>query len=265
MYMLRGHALHDMWQKIMAECLGDDFIEPEKEVAVEIIGPEGEKISIPGHYDGKIKSIRAIYELKNCSEYSFKDVLKGPRIKDITQGNMYAHAEGYDFILLHYFNASSTESKRYLVPYNQQLAQETEQMFFNRVKNLRDKVIADRPYHDATAAPCRWCAFRDECYQGFQSEVKAYKVAETSEQALIGPVSDYLDMNERRLDLEKAAKKEKENIITLMSMKNTRELKVIDGEWAALCKLKTGKNNNLLLDIKELKNESNSSKKGSSG
>lgn len=177
--MMRGTWLHPMWQSIMKEIFGDDFVGCEEEIFWDI-EVEGQVHRIPGHPDGSFASMDCVYELKSVSRNTF-DLLQGqdhPLPSHIEQGNGYAHVLKRRAVLFHYYCPDNGESLYYEVPYNQELATRTEQKFRARIINQRLGVIQERPYVDQTEAPCFYCSWKTECYEGFVDEVKRMDRAE---------------------------------------------------------------------------------------
>ena len=247
----RGHALHTMWQGRMKAALGDDFTCIEEELIYELSVRDGDTVSIPGHIDGYIPSLDAIYECKSVSEYTYKLVEKidKPLPQNHEQGNFYAHSKGVSNILFHYYNASSGESLRFLVPYSKGLAERTTAKFLERVLNATEHKIADRPYNDATASPCWYCERKDQCYQGFKAEVAGMGTKKIDDKLFCHGLALCDSARTSRLECEKIEKKVKPQIADTMIGLGLNECVTPDFR----VKIKIGKNNNPGVEIKPVK------------
>lgn len=171
--MIRGTWLHPMWQSIMKGIFGDDFIGAEEEIHLEI-DVDGEVHRIPGHPDGVIVPLDAVYELKSVSRNTFDLIQRQdhPLPSHVEQGNAYAHVKRRSSILVHYYCPDNGESLYYQVPYSEDLAKITEEKFRGRIRNRQTMQITERPYHNPTAAPCFFCSWKNECYQGFADQIR---------------------------------------------------------------------------------------------
>lgn len=173
--MIRGTWLHPMWQSIMKGIFGSDFIDAEEEICLEVEAG-GEIHKIPGHPDGVIVPLDAVYELKSVSRNTFDLIQRQdhPLPSHVEQGNAYAHVKKRGFVLIHYYCPDNGESLYYQVPYSESLALSTIVKFRERIINRWLKRVSDRPYHNPTAAPCFFCSWREECYAGFREQVSGF-------------------------------------------------------------------------------------------
>lgn len=255
----RGHAMHAMWQEIMSEALGDDFCEQETELELELdLGQYGKK-KILGHYDGLIKSLDAIYELKNINFYSFESVIKdGAFAADIEQANAYANRRGVRQTLLHYFNVNDCTSLRILVPANKRLYTSTVEKFQLAAIAAIEERNLPRPYNDATASPCWFCHYKGECYKDFKGEVEDYDGVDLTrspgeELVLKQHIVRCNQFRELRLEHDKNEADEKENIAKIFHARKWAKVLIKEGDKYFETTLKVGSKNNNLVSIKEKK------------
>src|SRR5690606_33477427 len=91
MRMHAGTYLGHMWRDIMTGALGADFVGAEEELKV-TLEVDGETHVMPGHPDGEIISLDAIWELKSVSDSTYKMVEgQGHALpQHYLQGNGYA-------------------------------------------------------------------------------------------------------------------------------------------------------------------------------
>jgi hypothetical protein len=245
--MLRGNHLHNMWQEIMADAFDGDYVTPEKEVTIAL----DESITVPGHCDGYIKSLDAVYELKTVNPFTFKTIVNNdmPLRYNMEQANLYAWAYPAKHILFHYFDVAFCDSRFYLVPVSKHLLDLTVAKFKGRMANRVLGEMIDRPYHDPTGEPCSFCPWSDECYEGFAGQINAMSPAVLDVNAhadLYEHCVSSSEAREQRLEMDKIEKQSKKLISEYM----------LGGGWADAelgpfkIKVKLGKNNNPIVDVK---------------
>lgn len=248
MRMHTGTWLHKMWREIKVGAFGDDYVGSEEEISIEV---EGRKIY--GHPDGIFKSVRAVDEFKSCSDSTFHMVRTNgaPIPAHYEQGNTYCGALELDQVVFHYFNKDSGESLFLIAPFNRAVFDMTIEKFRQRIINNIRGTIAGRPYADPTATPCWFCRKKDECYEGFTSEVKAMaRVAfspdtETELYSLVSLVDEH---RQKRLDSEKIETENKSNVAKLLLSRGINACDI--GEFDVQIKL--GKNGNSLVNVKKV-------------
>lgn len=248
MRMMMGTCLHEMWQKILKDTLGDDYGFIEGEITVPIM----EGVSIEGHPDGVIKSLEAVYELKCVSNTSFISVAQGgePLASHYEQANFYAGALGLPNILFHYFNRDNGESVYLMTPFNSSQFEESQRKFLRRVENKSRGVIEPRPYNDPTGAPCFFCSRKDQCYEGWESEVESFTAIHVAPDSVEGEtIRGYSELKKVRLTAEKQEKELRKELGKVMTKLGAKRIDVDGQDIYATFKL--GKNNNPLVDVKE--------------
>lgn len=249
--LMHGTHIHKMWQELLAQALGDDFTDVEKEVFIEVDG-----MSIPGHPDGRIKSMNAVYELKTVSDNSFTKALEmgTPFPAHYEQDNMYAHAMGCSNIITHYYNKNTSENLFLLAPYSEEIAKLTMLKFKERKDNMRERKIADRPYHDPTSTPCTYCNHKAMCYQNFEAEVAGMGsqvlLPESNMEVYTAAQQAWL-MRAERLKAEKLEEFNKSKLGKFMLSTGFRSIKI----GAYVAEIKLGKNKNPLVSVRETKDE----------
>lgn len=248
MRMLMGTKLHEMWQEIMLEAFPLDFINPEKELMIEIGGQ-----TIKGHPDGEFDSLDAVYELKTVGMNTFTMIKNGdaPLPQHYEQANTYAGILGRGQILFHYFSKDSGESLFMFAPYSPELFDATKRKLHKRIANKALGLIDDRPHHDPTAAPCWYCPRKDECYLGYEKEVNSmdvgHRFSEEHDPDVFLLVKAIDKNRNTRLESDKAEKLFKSELTNhLMGMGISH---AFVGSYNVSIKL--GKNNNPLLTLKE--------------
>jgi len=253
MRMLSGTALHEMWQNILKETLGDDFGFIEGELIVNC-SDGTHQVDIPGHPDGIIKSMSALYELKTVGTNTFNSIAASdePLVSHYEQANFYASELGLPNVLNHYFNRDSCDSLFLLSSSSPQLFDKTKRKFLQRVKNQESGVLETRPYNDPTGSPCFFCSRKEECYEGWIEEVKGMGTMHISQESNEGRmVEDCLLARSVRLNADKTEKGLKESLAKFMIGANTKTMTVDETEAKVVLTL--GKNGNPLINIKEKK------------
>jgi hypothetical protein len=248
--MLIGHAVHDMWQEMVGEMYGDDFIGVEK--AIEIpFDVDGEEHYISGHPDGILKPYHSVYELKSCSDYTFQAIKRDDKPFDShrAQANLYAWALSLPMILFHYYNRNTGESLFFEVPTSAELAAESIEKFAQRVRNKKLGVIEERPYTDQSSTPCWYCERKTQCYEGFSDQVNSGVDLVTDDPEVLGWVESINQARSVRLNNESLEKDIKARLAKWMISGCIKTLRAGD----SIVNVTVGKNNNPLISIKENK------------
>lgn len=253
MRMHAGTYLGHMWRDIMTGALGADFVGAEEELTV-TLEVDGETHVMPGHPDGEIISLDAIWELKSVSDSTYKMVEgQGHALpQHYLQGNGYAYVKKRSNILFQYFNTDNKQSLFLMAPMVESLAESSFEMMRQRIRNKKAGVIADRPHTDPTKSPCWFCPRIEECYAGYASEVSAMTPAnlnEEQERELQAFTEAAWSARMTRLECEKHETKYKEAISKMLLKLGFNNAKV--GTFTVNVKL--GKNNNPLVEIKQAK------------
>lgn len=250
--MERGTYLHLMWGKLLSEALGDDFTE-EMEFSWDI----GDSQPMLGHPDGYIYSLKVVYELKTVSLHTFEMVKNqnAPLNSNYLQANLYANgaiAEGreVDGVIIHYFNVNSSESLYFYMGYDESIANETLDMFRQRVINKATGTIVDRPYTDPSSSPCWFCKMKDRCYEGWSEQVENMGAASFTQESapdLVAHVNDAINLRNVRLGSTKGEEVAKSSIASFLINRNLKAAKVDDKSIS----IKLGTKGNPLVTIKE--------------
>jgi hypothetical protein len=239
---------------------GDDFIE-EGHVSIEV----GDK-KMPGHYDGKISSLDCVLEVKTIGKFMFDKVKESgqPLVQHYEQANIYAHGTKARWILFMYYNRDNGDYTLMMLPYNKSLAKSTINKM-NYVFNTDTKwEKIERPYNNATNAPCYYCELKDKCYDGYSNEIADLEKPDLSCGGFIP--SEYMNVvglcisldhvNNERLDRERRVDDLKTKIVTELNRMNLKGLKLKDADGIDInLTMTVGKNNNPLISnkIKETK------------
>jgi hypothetical protein len=250
-----GDVFHTYWQDLLSRTFGDQFRAVEKELEVELLlAPGDDTLKVIGHCDGELLPYDALVEVKSVSDNTFIMVQNQgtPLASHYEQGNIYAHANGNKWILFIYQNRDTGEFYFILAPYNPELADQTMKKWAGVEMRARAGVMIDRPYHDASESPCWFCNWKDECYANFKNEVAAMAVIEVTDPALM-QAADLFKVHRRgRLNHTKLEELQKAEIARHMTQMKIKEAKV---PLVGTLTLKVCKNNNPLVDLKELKDD----------
>lgn len=249
MRMEKGQWLHDMWQKHLADMMGEDFCDAEKELTFSLNSGR----VITGHIDGYIKSLDALYELKTVADSTF--IMVNNQDKPIQshyeQASTYAAVYGAKNILFHYYNTNSGDSTFFLTPCSSDALGSAKDKFEAAEENEKSGVISIRPYSDPTESPCWYCSYKDECYKTWEGEVKSYGASKVLDKGFASSVSNCDSMRTIRLDADKSEKKLKKEISEFMVAMEIKDASV-EGYTV---NLKLGAKGNPLITIKEARKE----------
>lgn len=254
MRMMMGTYMHEMWQKIMVDMLGDDFIGVEEEMRIPF-EVQGEPHFIIGHPDGVIKSLDAVYELKTVGESTFKMIQSQDKPLDshYKQAQIYGYGVGTKNILFQYFNRNNGESLWFFMPTIPDVAEEIVGIFAERVMNNFAEKIAERPYHDPTGSPCWFCPKVTDCYKDFKQEVEgggSFTYAEDSDVGVAARTAN--ESRTTRLAADKSEKAAKKVLSDILIAHGVNMACVVSKPELNIT-VKVGKNNNPLIEVKESK------------
>ncbi len=243
--MGRGTYLHKMFLDIFTHTFGSDFVGAEEE-CIATIG----SVVLPGHPDGEFISLDAVYEFKTVSDSTFAMVTNQghPIPAHYEQANLYAHAKARSQILFHYFNVNDGESLFYLLAYNADQAVQTAKKFIDS-----DDPDLKRPYHDPTQSPCWFCDYKEECYEGFASQVAGGGRAEVTDVVPVVSARELAIANKTRLENEKLEKLYKKQLSDYLIPRSINEAKIIGLNTNYLVTVSLGANSNPLVKLKEIK------------
>lgn len=252
MRMETGTYIHDMMRDIVSRSLGEDFYDCERDIALTSRGG----IVIPGHPDGRVRSLKATVEFKSCSDSTFAMVSKQNRPLDqhIEQGNIYAFTLKDEWVLIVYYNKDSGLFREFMFETDPEMAERTIAKFDRVAERKKTGVLSPRTYTDMTEAPCFYCPFKEDCYADFRNQVASGNTAEGLEE-LSGILDQACLSREIRLMNEKQEDLIKKEVGKQLHSKgiNSALIKLKNGK--ARVNLTVGKNNNLLVAIKEIKDE----------
>lgn len=251
--MASGTALHTMLQDLIKGALGDAFTGMEEEV--ELCTRHG--FRLPGHPDGIIQFLeKLVLEIKTVSANSYEKIKNtGPFQQHKIQAGLYAEALEIDKVLILYYCKDNSEFLEFELEVDRLGVQNALDSIDERRSNYNIKRIADRPYIDKTASPCFYCDFKEECYKGFASEVKSLSEAELKDEKMWAECMNALKHRQTRLisaQLEDSLKERVGKEIYLNKMLNSATVSSEFENKKYLVKLKVGKNDNLLTEIKEV-------------
>lgn len=253
MRLLTGEPIHEFYRTMLRESFPDgDYCMSEEEVTLQLYSngvPLGKPIL--GHIDGYIASLKATVEIKSVGTHVYGMVVAEgrPLPTNLRQGNLYTGCvKGAEQTLFIYHCRDTGEYTMFLVPFMESLFQEVCDKFLAARIRQQQKMMIDRPYHDATLTPCWFCEWKDECYEGFAQEIKEFDET-VAEGTMLEDALRYIELREIRLGAEKNEGEMKQAMIASMSKQKISRLKT---SKAALI-LSAGKNNNSLLAIKEVK------------
>lgn len=243
--VLTGEPIHEYYRGVFARAFGDDYTNIEGELFLDI----GET-RILGHCDGFLKSQNCVVEIKTVGSFTYEKVRSAgePLPAHYAQANAYAAALGAGHILLLYHNRDSGEHLVYMVPYVAELWQSVVDKFTAALARKASGEIHPRPYSDASASPCAFCDYKSECYEGFGEEIAGLGEKEPSVETKLA-CEAYLREREARLTQERVEDKFKAAMVTAMLGDGLNVIRMP----TAIVSLTTGKNNNILVKIKETK------------
>ena len=253
MRLLIGEPIHDFWRKHLEQVFPDDFYYAEDELKL-TFEVDNETVTVTGHADGYIRSLNAVVEVKSVSEHTFQKIQgeQLPLPSHYEQANIYAETLSAGRILFIYHCRNSGAFEIIEAPHVHQLAQTTVAKWAAVYRNIRSGIISDRPYHDATIAPCSFCPFRDDCYRDFSGQVKGFERTATTDLEAVGMTGRYLHHREQRLFYEKLEKKVKDELASYMFKHQHQQMLINIGDKPfADITLTVGKNNNPLINIKD--------------
>lgn len=253
MRLLIGEPIHAFWREHLESVFPNDFYYAEDELKLSF-EVDGETITVTGHPDGYIRSLNALVEVKSVSEHTFQKIQTEqlPLSSHYEQANIYAEVLDARRILFIYHNRNSGAFEIIEAPHVHQLAQTTVAKWAQVHRNVRAGIVSDRPYHDATVAPCSFCHYRDDCYKDFSGQVKGFERNATTHLEAVGLTGRYMHHREQRLFYEKLEKRVKDELARYMFKHKQQQLLVNIGEKPfADITLTVGKNNNPLINIKD--------------
>lgn len=253
MRLLTGEPIHEFYRTMLREAFPDgDYCMSEEEVTLQLYHhgvPMGKPVL--GHIDGYIQSLRATVEIKSVGSHVYDMVASNgtPLPANLSQGNLYTGCvKGAEQTLFIYHCRDTGQYTMFLVPFMKSLFDEVCDKFLSARIRQQHKVLHDRPYQDATMAPCWFCDWKTECYEGFAQEIAGFSdeiaTGDNLEMAL-----RFIELREIRLGAEKNEAEMKKVVIKEMTDQKISNLKT---SKAALI-LSAGKNNNSLLSVKEVK------------
>jgi hypothetical protein len=250
--MMMGEPIHHMWRLILQAVYGEeDYSMVEAEVVV-VIDVDGEKIPVPGHLDGHIKSLNAVVEVKTVSDSTYAMVMRQgtPLAAHYEQGNIYATAVGADKILFLYINRDNGEYHIIFSPYSRELADVTVAKWVQHERNKRAGILADRPFNNPTEAPCWFCSWKDDCYKGFADQVNGGQKTVVEDEMAVQMVRTYDLTRKNRLISAKTEELVREQIAQEFIKRGIKEASV-PGIGTVIVKLL--KDNKPTIDLKENK------------
>lgn len=253
MRLLTGEPIHEFYRRVFTDAFGDNYKMVESEVAISI---EGETIT--GHCDGVLRTGEhlALVEIKTVGFTTYDMVVKNaaPLPQHLEQANMYACVIGATKVYVLYHNRNDGRYTVFSSDANLELFEATKEKFAGVIRRRGGEMIR-RPFNDATQAPCSYCEFRDDCYQGFKETVRAFD-RETFIDAQIEPniysaCDSILSNRTMRLDADKQEKAAKAELAAWMLKNDTKSVLTHRARYS----ISIGKNNNPLIEVEEVKNE----------
>lgn len=222
MRLLTGEPIHAFYRDTLTDAFPGDYCMAEAELKLDIgLGPE-----IVGHCDGFIRSIGAAVEIKTVGQSTYT-MVKGrgePLQSHREQANLYAGCiENCSQVLFIYHNRDSGEYLTYLVPFSPDLFMFNKTKFRLARERQAAKQMFPRPFNDPTESPCFFCAFKDDCYRGFDSQV-AGGDTRVADGVLKSLATSFLDSRAARLAMEKAEEKVKGSLIDMMIREKVTKL-----------------------------------------
>lgn len=246
--MLSGHHLHDMMRSLVAAAFGDDVHLVETEV--EVMTPKGRRV--PGHPDGAIKSLDAVFEFKSVSDVTFQMIENQgqPLPQHLVQANLYAMAIGSEWVLIVYMSRDF-EFKEFMFEFDPILAQMTLDRLDRVIDNRESKTLSTRPHNDKTQSPCWYCPHKDPCYEGFESQVSGFRIEEIQDPEIIDLAVHAQKHRATRLAAEKLEGAAREVLGKKLFPLGIKKAQIKEPKLSI--ELSVGKNQNLITTVKEMK------------
>jgi|LakMenE18May11ns_1017448.scaffolds.fasta_scaffold9948790_3 hypothetical protein len=243
--ILTGEPIHEYYRRILKQSFGEDYTNIEGEVFLDVAGER-----ILGHCDGFFKSLNAVVEIKTVGSYVYEKVRSSgePLPAHYAQANAYAAALGAEQIAFIYHDRDSGDHLLYLVPFIPELWDKVVAKFTDALARKASGELHPRPYLDATNSPCSFCDYRTECYESFSKEIGELGEKEPSDSTKLSAVK-FLEQRAVRLVQERVEEELRSIMIKAMVQEGVKRVATHMGEVS----LTAGKNNNILVKIKETK------------
>lgn len=246
MRMESGHALHEMFHGLMRSAFGEDYAE---EIECKLVASDYEII---GHCDGVVRSLDCVVEFKSVSDSTFMMIKKmgKPLDQHIAQANLYAFGLNRPNILIVYFNKDNGIFEEFFFERDENLRDEVFKKVQRIMASVRERKTLPREYNDATESPCWYCPHVDKCYEGYKESVESLAskdIEDTEFQSIALMAASH---RKSRLESEKREAATKAAVGDAMLNKfKVNQTRVGDFRFI----VKVGKNNNMIVDIKEAK------------
>ena len=246
-----GHKVHDLVRDVIREMFGLTFEGEEREII--LMTPKGNKIV--GHCDGIINKTTML-EIKSVSDAVFDMVmkLKRPLDEHYWQANLYAIGTECTLIKFIYVNKNNG-----LIECFEDLKPSLDQANWNLdifdmvIENRKAGKVSGRAHHDATEAPCFWCAHKEICYEGFAKEVDGKVEVLLDSPKLWLLAKEFMDTRLQRLKCEKIEDQVMKQAVDITYTVHNAKEAILPGNRTFKISLKVGKNNNMLGRIEETK------------
>lgn len=243
MRLLTGEPIHDFYRGILTDAFPEDYGRAEEECALTL--SDGQVVL--GHFDGVIKSLGLVVEVKSVGLSTYTMVINNgaPLMSHALQGNLYCGVIKCSGVLFIYHNRDSGEYTTMITPFDQAAFDLVVQKFEMANSRAKTKEMHPRPYNDVNSSPCFFCDNRQDCYRDFDSKIASMDTRDADPESS-AIIDAFLFARDSRLGSEKVEGKLKASVIDRMIGLGAKVMK--HGETTL--EIKVGKTGSPLLNIR---------------